>query len=780
MHRLPCFIALTAWLSVVSFAFADAPLAVPATQPMNLLDNASLEQLNPRGIPIGFTAQTPWGAKATFASDSADAHSGQRSFKIHSDDSTQSWLVADAIDVAPGETITVSAWVKTKDIRFDSESEQTPAVQIMAAFINSDGHSDQFAEPAVAISAKTIPQSQGKFSSDWTHIQGDLKVPALAAKLYMRFGQYNAAGTSWWDDVEIHPHNLLVCRAELKSTRFSPDAGALPVTIINRAKQTESIHLQAAVGKVTAASDLQLTGVAKQSVSIPIAVAGIGSVNCATTLRYASGEVIFTETRNLTIPPPLLVLPPIPTHWAVEDGSPIVDGDVDIAVAHDLRDNAKLSINITDSAGTVEASWTNKEPLKDGWNHWQIKPALSIPVGRYQIEVALKSTSGQPIEGKQHWAVVRRNDARTTLNADGYLVADGQPVFPLGIFNGNAHLQEMADNGFTITHAYNAIDVKVGQPPDDLAAQEFVDETQRVGMKALFLVPREFVFHHDWDQVRRRIRMFKNHPSLLAWDEEEGIARGDMSPDDLKKLREIITEEDPNHPLMIGDSRDQIQQVTDRSNFFPVDQMDLGMWWWYPLPPGGPKSNALEGVELGKAMELAPPSFLTLRKTDKPIWVGVQAYKKPQAWARYPTETEYRAQAYISIIHGATGLLWYGGSVEDGVYENPTAGHWDYLKSLGKELHEMSPIFMAQTIDAPSFEPPDAPISVMLKKLGDRQVLLTANRGSKAIDINFSCATDFHSAKVLYESRDSVAISDGRLKDHFDPYQVHVYELIHP
>jgi hypothetical protein len=158
----------------------------------------------------------------------------------------------------------------------------------------------------------------------------------------------------------------------------------------------------------------------------------------------------------------------------------------------------------------------------------------------------------------------------------------------------------------------------------------------------------------------------------------------------------------------------------------------------------------------------------------------VQSYKKPQAWARYPTETEYCAQAYIAIIHGAKGLMWYGGSVEDGVYENPQAGHWDYLKSLGKELHEMSPIFMAQTIDAPKFNPPDAPISIMLKKLGARQVLLTANRGSKAIDIHFTCASDFNSAKVLYESRQPIAVANRHFEDHFDPYQVHVYDLIHP
>ena len=65
--------------------------------------------------------------------------------------------------------------------------------------------------------------------------------------------------------------------------------------------------------------------------------------------------------------------------------------------------------------------------------------------------------------------------------------------------------------------------------------------------------------------------------------------------------------------------------------------------------------------------ELEPPSFLVKRNTDKPIWVGVQSYNKGGPKNRYPTPAEYRAQAYLSIIHGAKGLMWYGGSVEGGI-----------------------------------------------------------------------------------------------------------------
>jgi hypothetical protein len=203
--------------------------------------------------------------------------------------------------------------------------------------------------------------------------------------------------------------------------------------------------------------------------------------------------------------------------------------------------------------------------------------------------------------------------------------------------------------------------------------------------------------------------------------------------------------------------------------------MDLGMWWWYPLPLGAGNPSVLNGEEAAHGLELVPPSFLTQRNTDKPIWVGVQSYKKPSPWARFPTPLEYRAQAYISVIHGAKGLMWYGGGVEGGIYGKLEEGHWDDLKSLATELHEMSPVFMAPTGDAPKFSPGNAPISVMLKTMPDRTVLLTANRGSQPVDAAFDVKGS-GPAKVLYENRD-VAVKNGKLTDHFDPYTVHVYEL---
>jgi hypothetical protein len=233
---------------------------------------------------------------------------------------------------------------------------------------------------------------------------------------------------------------------------------------------------------------------------------------------------------------------------------------------------------------------------------------------------------------------------------------------------------------------------------------------------------------------------------------------------------------------MVGDPYDVINRIKDRSNFFPVDYMDMGMWWWYPLPFKKPSATqaaaaqALEGEEeQARWDELSPPQFLTKARTGKPIWVGVQSYKKKDS--RYPTPLEYRAQAYIAIIHGAKGLMWYGGSVTGGLFLAPEEGHWDDLKKLVKELRGLSPEFMSPTVDRPKVSPAGALISVCIKESPDRLVMLAANRGPEAVEVTFSSSRlKAGPAKVISENRE-VKTSTGALRDTLGPYVVHVYEL---
>jgi hypothetical protein len=121
--------------------------------------------------------------------------------------------------------------------------------------------------------------------------------------------------------------------------------------------------------------------------------------------------------------------------------------------------------------------------------------------------------------------------------------------------------------------------------------------------------------------------------------------------------------------------------------------------------------------------------------------------------------------------------MWYGGSVDGGIYLDLKDGHWDDLKKLATELHEMIPVFLSPTVDPPTVEPKEAKISVMLKRFEDHTVLLACNRSTQPVDVVFhSPAIHADKVKVLYEDRE-IQSKDGGVADTFQPLQVHVYQL---
>jgi hypothetical protein len=754
------------WLNVFVITLLVLSSTVGAA---NLAENGGMEGAKVGKLPPHWEPFVV-GVPATMASDTAEKHGGQASVKIVASESARSYIRStEPIQVSPGEEIRASAWAKLKDV----PTEKGTTIFI-ADFTDAKGQNE---------SVQKFEAANAKKPNEWQPVDGVTKVPALATALKLRLGFSYSQGTVWWDDVTVRAVKPLVCRLDLPEARLTPAMKTIPVTILNRdaAKGPVTVHLM--LGKKSTDAKVSLNGDGVQVVEVPIIVPKPGKIDISATLLQDGAE-LFTSSVKATIPPPLVLSPPSPTHWAIEDGAPTIDAWIDLAVSDEQREGAKLQLRLQDSAGASPASTSLNSGVENGVRKMSIQ-AKALPLGDYTLIAEFIPAKG-PANGaagsgvirvEQPWHVIPRKLAKVTLTAGGFPQYDGKAIFPLGIFNGGK-FKEQAAAGFTVTHAYNAVRVEPNWMVGDSNAFNFIDNTGANGMKALFMIPMKLAIAGDYEGVRRRVRMFRNHPALLAWDEEEGFARGDFKPDTLKKIRQIISEEDPNHPFMVGDSRDVIGHMAkDRSDMFPVADMDLGMWWWYPFPlkPAG-TGDALEGDEGTRGNEIVPPGFLVNSHIKKPLWVGVQSYKKTKD-SRYPTPTEYRAQAYTGIIHGAKGLMWYGGSVTGGLFLAPEEGHWDDLKKLATELHGLQPLLISPPLDVPTISPDKTAVNVCLKQSADRTVLIAANQGAAEADVTFSSPLlKGASAKVISENRD-VKVTGGSIHDKFEPYAVHLYEL---
>ena len=449
------------------------------------------------------------------------------------------------------------------------------------------------------------------------------------------------------------------------------------------------------------------------------------------------------------------------------------------------RPGLRLKVELADAAhNTIQSAST------DASQGDIVGLTLRVPTTQpasFDVTARLLDASGKQIaQATTDVRVGPAKDATVTLGPDGFLRVAGQPTFPIGLYSSGRE-GEMAQAGFTATHNYGITtgDATNAINPNDAHLKELLDRSQANGLRMMVELPRRAIEAAQWDQVRRRIETFRYHPGLLCWGSEERVARGVAPLTNIAALYRLVHELDPDHPLVLGDTRAPVNQLQgDRREFFPDACMDVGIWWWYPIPLKDPEGNGLEDRHNAPAI-LQPPSWLTTTLCKRPLWIAIQSYEQPRKDARFPTPAEYRCMAYLSIINGVKGLWFYTGTGQRdwqgkpaGLLNKPEAGHWDYVQKLVRELRTLSPIIMAPA-PAPSLaiSPADAPIECTLRELEGMFYLLAANKSLQPQSVRFTghALTDKH-AQVLYEAH-PVAIEGDSMADDFAPLGVHVYRL---
>jgi hypothetical protein len=698
-------------------ALAGAGGATAAETEFRLTDGPSLnlgfETVGADGRPAGWRTRSI-GAEAGFAMDESVAHEGRRSARIQATEDTRSYFYSGLIPVSPGERVSASAWVRTAGV-----PAERGTVILIADFLVAE-HAPVGGPMKVAVAAKT---------GDWELIRGTVTAPARANFVQLRAGFSYSRGTCWWDEMRVALDQPVAARLALHEGRLVPMGDRVPIEIFNRAALREAITVRLARGAAVTEQTLRLSGEFRQRLEVAGRGLTPGRHKLTLEVRGEQGQrLASTGEQNVLVPPPLAMAPLIPTHWATEDGPPRFEAEVWPALT-ERPSGAQLQLKVIDASGRERASQRITAPAAPAAGPGRF--AVTLPgagPGVYRVQVSVVGETNAALTVEQPWHVGERARARVTLDAAGFPQVEGRAWFPLGMFNNTARLEESAAAGFNVVHMYNAARVEPGSRPDDQRLKNELDRAERLGLRCLLLVPMEFAAAGQWAEFTRRIRMFRNHPGLLAWDEEEGLARGDLKLADLQRIRRILQEEDPHHPFMVGDARDVIGRITDRSRMFPEEWMDLGMWWWYPFPLKVRAADALEGTEAGGRV-LEPPTFLTQRRTPKPIWVGVQSYRKPGAAERYPTPAEYRAQAYLALLSGAQGLMWYGGSVTGGLFQNPRDGHWTELRELVREVSGLAPLLRTPARPGPELVPASAHVSAGWREADGRGVLMVVNRG---------------------------------------------------
>lgn len=406
------------------------------------------------------------------------------------------------------------------------------------------------------------------------------------------------------------------------------------------------------------------------------------------------------------------------------------------------------------------------------------RPEVSLELNLHRVNVNATDLAGNRMH-KTWYVLVKKPPTETivTLRDDGMALINNKPFFPIGIYavqkskvnnyNFDNAFKELKDAGFNTAHTY------MKERNNDFA--EFYSTAAQYGIK-VFVMTSAGHNSADIDTIVRDVATEVDQPTLLSWYLADDTS-GYISPSDLKRIHEAIKDIDPYHLTSQADTAvgfaNRYQRYADTTDIFLPEL--------YPVRTKGKNEIA----EVIHDMKNVQEEFVRVG-CNKGVWAIVQDFKG-WGWERYPTNEELRAMTYLSIIHGATGVIYYtyGGWGDN--FGAPYNEHvWGYLKEVVGELAYLHDVlaernttekcaaFIIKGAEKDGMGYPA--LNTLLKVYQGKHYLFAANSAQQAIRCQFKPATDiFSEVNALFENR-SLPVKDGVFVDDFKPYDVHVYE----
>jgi hypothetical protein len=269
------------------------------------------------------------------------------------------------------------------------------------------------------------------------------------------------------------------------------------------------------------------------------------------------------------------------------------------------------------------------------------------------------------------------------------------------------------------------------------------------------------------------VQAYKDHPAVLAWYLNDELPHK-LVPD-LTGYYERTKQADPNHPcLIVLCNRSELQYFPDTTDIMGVDP--------YPIPKGPIvdvnrfTDAAHKAVGGAKPVWQVPQAFAWYQYNSKNPDRGHIPTPEELKTGRAPNYLEARCMTYLSLTHGAKGLIYY---CYYDLRKLPQYNEmWDWMKGIGTEVKTLSPILLSpEDLGTVKFAPENAPIHTKLKRHDGRLYLMAVNSGNEPCKVSFELKHRLpREVEVMFEDRK--AETAGRsLTDEFQPLEVHVYDL---
>lgn len=375
-----------------------------------------------------------------------------------------------------------------------------------------------------------------------------------------------------------------------------------------------------------------------------------------------------------------------------------------------------------------------------------------------------------------------------TVRDDGMLLTDGRPFFPIGPFsvrpgppNGyscsNA-VAKLKKAGFNTVHTYS-MHYTLHDANERPKYFELLDACESQGMRFIGMTPIDYKDPSHAERVREALLASRRYSCILGWGVGDDTATARPAAD-VRDDANLIKAIDNAHITWQAD----ITSMPGRQTAY-AGATDAFIVEVYPFRDAVAEPHGL--AQLARDLRFAYADRKEAGNPTWSIWGLPQAFSGYGLWKRFPTREEIRAEAYLSIVSRARGVMFYtyfsfskgsnGFAMNDDQFERVASVSrelaliQDDLASRDAKVQPRVVVLDGPAEDA--FRHPS--VTCLLKDGADGRgkLLIAANARPDRVKAWIGIRDR---VRTLFEKGREVAAANG-LVDDFGPGEVHVYRL---
>jgi hypothetical protein len=204
--------------------------------------------------------------------------------------------------------------------------------------------------------------------------------------------------------------------------------------------------------------------------------------------------------------------------------------------------------------------------------------------------------------------------------------------------------------------------------------REFLDAAQTNDLRVIVWP------HLKTAEGRAAMAKLDKHPALWAWQLFDEPDLNVFSPEQVEEIRRSLRKVARKPTYLVVASGAAVERYRGIANVIAVD--------WYPVP-WSPVATVSREMRTARLAAQGRPFFAILQAFD---WTAYREMILGDQELRPPTREELRCMAYLSLLQGARGILFYTYEAKGWKsWEHPET--WQAVVDLTAELKAVAPVF---------------------------------------------------------------------------------------